>query len=170
MHTVCLYIWVHTGGILWKGQKCVVLCCSLVRLTWPVGSAWAISVFFWSELAAGRRGWNTVRSAEWSSEGDPSREQGRLIRGNILEGESSHWTAPPVSSRLLNDMNEQAQWSKQQKLEMVKNVVCLVITRSVALSHGAVNLSLNRPLRHESSVRLVFVFCMPSVPLYSYPA
>lgn len=62
----------------------VVLCSSLSRLTWPVGSARAISVFFWSELAAGRRAWNTVCSAEWSSEGDPSRKQRGLFRGNIF--------------------------------------------------------------------------------------
>lgn len=37
--------------------------------------------FFLVQLAAGRRGWNTVRSAEWSSEGDPSRSRGRLFRG-----------------------------------------------------------------------------------------
>lgn len=46
---------------------------------------------------------------------------------------------------------------------MVKNVVCSAITRSTALSHGAVNLSLNRPSRHESSVRLVF--CFSACPL-----
>lgn len=40
--------------------------------------------FFGSKLAAGRRGWNTVRSAEWSSEGDPSRTQKRLFRTNIF--------------------------------------------------------------------------------------
>lgn len=44
---------------------------------------------FWSELAAGRRGWNTVCLAEWSSEGDPSRKPGRLFRGNMMEGESA---------------------------------------------------------------------------------
>lgn len=40
--------------------------------------------FFLVQLAAGRRGWNTVRSAEWSSEGDPSRSRVRLFRGNIF--------------------------------------------------------------------------------------
>lgn len=71
LHTMYTGTCECTGGIVGAVEIRSVLCCSLVRLTWPVGSAWAIFVFFWSELAAGRRGWNTVRPAEWSSEGGP---------------------------------------------------------------------------------------------------
>ena len=49
---------------LWNGQKIksAARCCSLVRLTWPVGSAWAISVFSGlSSLQAGEVGTLSAR-------------------------------------------------------------------------------------------------------------
>lgn len=61
-----------------------VKCCSVQQPEQIDVAGWAISVFFWSELAAGRRAWNAVCSAEWSSKGDLSRKQKGLFRGNIF--------------------------------------------------------------------------------------
>ncbi len=68
MHTIYLYMRMHMGDSL-EGSK---VCCSVLQPGQIDMAGWiSLGYFclFKSELAAGRRGWNTVRSAEWSSEG-----------------------------------------------------------------------------------------------------
>lgn len=72
-------------------------CCSLDRLTGPVGSAQAISVFFFflgpNPLQAGEAGTLSVQLSGLAM-GDPITQKHRgLVRGNILEGESASLTA-----------------------------------------------------------------------------
>lgn len=142
----------------------------LLRLTRPLQSAFFF-FFFWSIYARSGRGWNNCpfKPSGWERERSHHMVgEDHLIRGNILGGESTHWTGPPTSRRPLQCPNQPN--SKRGTLIIIPFAlscsVSLSLTCTWTHTHETVNLSLNRPPRNESSMRRVLA--CPLSPRYSY--
>lgn len=134
-----------------------VRCSTVVRLTWPVrlDQLELFLSFFGSKLAAGRRGWNTVRSAEWSSEGEPSRTQKTFfLLGGVKAFSELHliWAAGLQTERI--------SWYIGQCYSDRGTLIMQFGQRyrDLLLSRGVVNLSL-KSKNNKTRIIQTWVIC-----------